>query len=292
MAITITRAIGSAGLVDAESDEWVYIITGTADQGEALAALKAEAPALSNNLYRGQCVVEEIYIDSENPADCRWRGRAPYAPFDGGENKPKEAIALDAIVIRGTTGGGTHHITSSLGTIATAVRAIGDGGNGKVPKTDNGIAWNGEEFEGIDIGVEQFDFTVTKVFTDPTDCNLSTIYALGWTVNNAEVSYTDTETGITITLAAGECLFKWMDFGRARGDDGLEVTYHMAASPNKAAGWRTFGPIEAPAKKGWEICWEYRTATEDAYSKRLTWQVQAVFVDKVYELGDHSGLAI
>jgi len=295
MPITVTERDTSRTLTDGESHERIYTVKGTADQAEALTALKAEAPLISNFLYRAPCTVEPLYVDSDHPAHCRWTGRAPYIPFDGEDGKSsKEAIALDGIVIRGTTGGGTMHMTHSLHTNASRGRYAPEeeGGFAATPDFKQGINFNGETFDGVDIGLRQFEFTVTKVWADPGDCILDTLYSLSWTVNNAQVVYTDTESGITITLAAGECLFKWADFGRARGDGGLEVTYHMAASPNMADGWMKIGDTDVPAKLGWKYMWVYSVPRKDTDTDRVVQQMEGVYIEQLYNIADHAGLAI
>jgi len=291
MSITVTERCTSRPLTDGKSHVRIYVVTGTSDEAEAMTALKAAAPSVANSLIRDVCEVEPDFIDTENPSHCRWIGRAPYISTEDKAGEEREPIALNGIVIQGTTGGGTMHRTHSIHTNSSRGRyAVPD--PAVAPDFQQGIGWNGEEFEGVDVGVRQFEFTIIKVWEVPGDLILDTLYNLSWTVNNAEVTYTDTETGIHITLAAGECLFKWADFGRSRGDGGLEVVYHMAASPNIADGEVKISDTDVPAKLGWKYVWTYCVPRKDDASDRVISTMEAIYVEQVYEIADHSGLAI
>ena len=82
MAIVCTEKIDSRQITDAQSAELVYTIAGTADEAEAIAALKAAAPATLGGLKRQPVSVEPVHVDTANPGTCIWTGTATYAPFE------------------------------------------------------------------------------------------------------------------------------------------------------------------------------------------------------------------
>ena len=76
--------------------------------------------------------------------------------------------------------------------------------------------------------------------------------------------------------------------GSVRGTEDWEITYRFAASPNVTN--LTMGGITGIAKPGWAYLW-VRYA-DDVSEKVLVKQPIAIYVEKVYEDGDFSGLAI
>ena len=90
-------------------------------------------------------------------------------------------------------------------------------------------------------------------------------------------------------MAAGECLFLGAS-GSKRGEEDWEITFRFAASPNRTG--ITVGDITGIAKKGWEYLWVRYADAEDAAAKALVKKPVAVYVEKVYEDGDFSGLGI
>ncbi len=87
----------------------------------------------------------------------------------------------------------------------------------------------------------------------------------------------------------GEVLFLGAS-GSKRGSDDWEITFRFAASPNKTG--LTVGDIVNINKKGWEYMWVRYADAEDAVAKAIVKKPVAVYVEKVYEDGDFSGLGI
>jgi len=142
--------------------------------------------------------------------------------------------------------------------------------------------------EGVDVVVPVFNFTVTKVWPENNLPSLGTIYSLTGKVNSGPFSVTDTETGLTISVDTGECLFNGASFGGQRGDGGVEFTYSFSASANRTG--ITVGSIGGISKKGWEYMWvRYADAEGDT---AIIKKPIDVHVEKVYELGNFGSLGL
>lgn len=289
MAATVTERFTSRVLSDGVSHERIYSIEGTADEAEALAALKAEAPTAANSLLRGECGVEPEDVDSNNPAGSLWLGRVPYtATGESASSGESSQIPIGGIIIQGTTGGGSHTIKVGLDrTYASATAPSGE----TAPAFKGAINVGGGVVHGVAVGLPVLDFTVTKVFDAAEVPTVLDIYRLGWTTNAAAVTFTDTESGISITMDAGEGLFTGIDFGRARADGGAEFVYHFSFSPN-ATDIEVGPDITVSSKTGHQYLWVYFEDAEDSGSNRLVQQPVAAYVETVYYAGDWDGLDI
>ncbi len=172
------------------------------------------------------------------------------------------------------TGGGTQHITQSLSTIAKKAKA------GETPPDfKQAIGVTTDSVEGVDITIPVFNFTETHYIAASlvTGTYKLTLFALTGKVNN----------GTFKGFAAGEVLFLGAP-GSKRGDDEWEITFRFAASPNVTG--LVVGDLEAIDKKGWEYLWVRYADAEN--EKVLVKQPAAVYVEKVYESGNFSGLGI
>lgn len=112
-----------------------------------------------------------------------------------------------------------------------------------------------------------------------TDAYKATLFALTGKVNDATFR----------NFAQGECLFLGAA-GSKRGGGDWEITYRFAASPNVSG--LTIGDITGIAKKGWEYLWVRYADAEDTAAKALVKKSIAVYVEKVYELGNFTLLGI
>jgi len=280
MTITVDEKPESRSTVVGQSHERIYLIRGTDDQAQAAAALLLETPAEVDGLALTTAKTDPISIDEDHPDACLWLGVASYS------QRSTTTITLGDIIIQGTTGGGTQTQRVSV------APSTGYAPPGKVaPNFDDAINVNGDTADGVEIGLRQFEFTVTKVFPSTAYPDLADIYPRCWTWNDVQVIYTDSETGLTLILEMGECLFKGVDFGRARGDGGIEFVYHMAASPNQAP-IAVGGNIVVANKLGWEYLWLFFAKKEDAIAKMVVTVPTAAYVAPVYYPSDHSFLGI
>jgi len=86
---------------------------------------------------------------------------------------------------------------------------------------------------------------------------------------------------------AGEVLFLGPS-GSTRDKDDWEITFRFAASPNVTG--LTVDDIAGIDKKGWEYMWVRYADAQD--QNILVKRPTAVYIEKVYEYGDFSGLGI
>lgn len=203
-----------------------------------------------------------------------WEALAHYEKF-----KPL-AVGEERFSFR--TGGGTEHITQSLGTTSYAVTGV------QIPDYQGAIGVNGDTVQGVDIGARVLEFSITKKFPTGT---LNTIlpillYKLTYTVNDAEWR----------GFQPGEVLFRGAS-GHDQNEDGDEITYDFAASPNVelevVLGNESFGGDPFPTvitKGGHEYLWfVYGNSTShDAHVKVPV----LAYVEKVYKEADFSQLEL
>jgi len=287
MAVTVTERPDSGSGSDGERkrDEKRYQVRGTADGVAARNALRDNSPPTYGGHPRKAWDVDPVYVDAQNPGRCLWEGVVRYGPAETERIEPE----IGETLIRSRSGGGTEHMVVPIarrgaygpaGDTAPEAHGIGDDGEGNV--------------EGVDVKAPRYEFTVTKVFTNPaTAPSDDTLRALADTVNSAEFSVTDSRTGRTITCAAGECLFRGHEAGAARGDGGLEITYNFAVRPNR-------GEFTIPGtditvtdgKKGWDYLWCRYAQAEDDTAKRLYAKAIGAYVDQVYYETDFTTLGI
>ena len=273
MPIVCTEKTDSRQITDTQSAELTYTITGTADEATAIASLKATAPTVLHNMKRQPVTVEPVHVDTTNPDKCIWTGTVNYAPFEYQE--PPEtgdsSFAFD-------TGGGTQHITQSLGTVGSYAAS------GTAPNFRGAVGVTHDNVEGVDITVPVYNFSETHYLSaaQVTTAYKGTLFQLTGKVNN----------GSFRGLAAGECLFLGAS-GSRRGtgpDDDWEITFRFAGSPNRTG--IAVGPISGISKKGWEYLWVRYADAEDTGSNTLVKQPIAAYVEKVYEDGNFAALGI
>ncbi len=287
MAVTVTEKpdseLGSDG--EAKQKQKRYIIHGTADGATARSELAAAAPTTYDGQARQSWDVEPVFVDAANPAGSWWGGTVTYDRARAGSLD----LASGEIVIRSRVGGGREHLVVPIaqrgayaptGETAPTAHGIGDDGRGNVA--------------GVEIEAFAWEFEVTKAFASPGDAPTdATFAAMAPGMNDAEFSVTDSKTGRTITLAAGECLFRGGHCGPLRQDGCFEVTYSFAARPNRSN--FAVGNTEITVtgdKKGHDYLWCRYAQTEDATAKRLYAKAIAAYVDQVYPEKDFSNLGI
>jgi len=271
MAATAHEILKSRDL-NGESATLRYRIRGTADASDARDALIAAAPSTFEGKARQTTAasVEPITIDENNADACIWEGEVPY----GLQNSTPPGTG-DSIY-NFDTGGGTQHITQSLSTTARYAP-----GEATAPDFKGAVGVTADSVEGVDIVVPVYHFSETHYKADAsvTAGYKATLFALTGTANNATFK----------GFAAGEVLFLGAS-GSKRGDDDWEITFRFAASPNVTG--LTVGNITGVAKKGWEYMWVRYADTEDTTAKAIVKRPASVHIEKVYNNGDFSGLAI
>jgi hypothetical protein len=272
MPITITENIESRQVTDGQSAELLYTIRGTADEAAAVSALKATAPALFHGLIRQPVTVEPVHVDTSTPgsaAQSIWTGTVNYAPQEHSE-PPQTGDSIFSF----DTGGGTHHITQSLQTIARYPS--------NAPDFKGAIGVTSDSVEGVDITVPVYTFSETHYLPASmvTNAYKGTLFHLTGKVNS----------GGFRGLAAGECLFLGASGSQRGAGEDWEVTFRFAGSPNRTG--ISVGSITGISKKGWEYLWVRYGDVEDTSSHTLVKQPIAAYVEKVYEDGNFAGLGL
>jgi hypothetical protein len=249
---------------DGAQVDLAYIISDTDDDLAVKAALLAGSPTVYDGLVRQSAHIEPI-----GPG--LWEGTVRYAPFVYQPPQTGESsFTFD-------TGGGTQHITQSLQTVGKYPAA-------SAPDFAGAIGVTHDNVEGVDITIPVYQFSETHYLapTLVTPAYQGTLFALTGKVNNAPFRACDT----------GECLFLGAS-GSRRGtslDADWEITFRFAGSPNVTG--LTIGTITGINKKGWEYMWVRYADSEDATAKVLVKKPVAIYIEKVYELGNFSLLGI
>lgn len=263
MPVTVTekwdsreQSVGEQSSVDLR-----FVVVGTADDITAHSELIAQTPTTYNNLVRQSTHLERV-------AEEVWEGSVRYGPFE----PPRTGDSTFAF----DTGGGTQHITQSLGTVGAW------GAPGIFPPNFHGaIGATQDSIEGVDITVPIYNFSETH-FIDPayvTGAYKAALFYLTGTMNN------DGFRG----FGAGEVLFLGAA-GSVRGQEHWEITYRFAASPNVVG--LTVGSISGISKRGWDYLWVRYADVEDTAARMLVKRPLAVYVEQVYPLTNFAGLGI
>ncbi len=282
MAITCEERINSPRITqgtDRVSIERQFVIKGTASYADALDALDSAAGA-SFTIGTGSTSVDysrqEISIEPES--EDLWNGSARYGSSDatgGGSG------AIGDSSFSFDTGGGTQHVTTSKTQTVYGV----DGSSG-TENFENAIGYDGQNVNGIDIVIPQFQWTETHIKgTDSvTSLYKRTVAALTGKVNDAGFR----------GFNAGEVLFVGAS-GTRTGTERWSITFKFAYSPNQTN--LLINPqstaddqITVATKKGWEYLW-VRFKDKPGVGQVLKAPEYAV-VDKVYDAGNFSDLGI
>jgi hypothetical protein len=259
MPITIIEKFDSREAtegVENPTADLLYSIQGTEDDVAVRGLVESTVPAFYVGLPFQEYHIKPL-------GNGLWEASARYAKHD-----PKESsFSFD-------TGGGTQHITQSLKTIGKHAPP------GEVaPDFKQAIGVTTDSVEGADITVPVYNFTETHYIDSSlvTGAYKATLFFLTGRTN----------AGVFKGFQPGEVLFLGSS-GSKRGKDDWEITYRFAASPNVTG--LKIGDIVGIDKKGWEYLWVRYADAEDA--KVLVKQPIAVYVEKVYEEGDFSGLGV
>ena len=255
---------------DAQSAEFVYTLTGVADENSARILATNSTASTYGDLIRKSITLEPVHVDTTDLAACIWEITVQY----GEQTAPEEGESSFSF----DTGGGTQHITQSLGTVGSYAAS------GTAPDFGGAIGVTHDNVEGVDITIPVYNFSETHYLpaSQVTSAYKGTLFNLTGKVNS----------GSFRGLAAGECLFLGAS-GSRRGtapEDDWEITFKFAGSPNRSG--ITVGPISGISKKGWEYLWVRYADVEDAASNTLVKQPVAAYVEKVYEEGNFGALGI
>jgi hypothetical protein len=237
--------------------ELKYIVIGTAEQAEVLAALLGEAPSTIDNIRR-------MEVRAEPLGDGIWSCTVPY------ESAKQSQYTFE-------TGGATAHITQSLQTVA---RYAASGST--APDFYGAIGVNGDSIDGTDVTVPTFNFT--EIYSLPA-ATVTGSYKLALFNCTGKVN-----SGAFRGFAAGEVLFLGAS-GAKTGVDDWEISFKFAASPN-VTNLSIGGEITVSSKKGWDYLWVRFADAEDSTAKALVKRPVAAYVERVYESADFSTMGL
>jgi hypothetical protein len=277
-----SRSIQTDEYGNLKSAEFIYLLRGTSDEALALQTTfdntKSSYTGEGNTLFRSSVKVDPVYVDAITNTGI-WTVTVDYAPVS-----PAQQAASVSVISFDTTGG-TQHIQHSIetrspqhvagGGVAPLFGGLGEGqGGGAIGVTSDG------NVEGVDITVPVYTWSEMREFTDAQVAEYRPHwYSLTGTVNNAAFK----------GFAAGEVLFGGVS-GSKRTEGSTEgkweVTAKFSGSPN-----RTGIKIDVMTnieKKGWDYMWVLYQPYEHSSASSLVRRAKAVYIEKVYQDGDHS----
>jgi len=234
--------------------EVVYVVRGTDDEQQAIAAVRDVAPTTRGEMVRGQIAAEPI-------TGTDWEVSVEYAADDDGSGE----YAFE-------TSGGSQHITHSRETLRRYPDGAADH-KGAIGVTADGVA-------GCDITVPVYRWSETHAIDDAdvTDAYKGKLFRLTGKTNDAAFR----------GCAAGEALFLGAAGSRRADGTKWDITFHFAASPNQTG--LTIGDFANITKGGWEYLWIAYEHDTDADTHTMV--PKAVYVERVYDDGDFGDLGI
>jgi hypothetical protein len=216
--------IGDARRVTrSRSAETVFLVQDTSDETDALDAVLSAAPASIDGMpLKDVGPLEPIGDPTET---LRWRCGVQYAPLAGALR------AVGSVTISGEIAAQKQQVFQSLVHLGDYPTGACDY-KGLLNVTDDAV-------EGAEVDVWGIQFEVIKVFAADELPDLAVILYLSGTggrtpVNAGPFSVTDSETGLSLSFAAGELRLLGLRFGRARGDGAVEFAYSFLAALNRS----------------------------------------------------------
>ena len=273
MAVTVEEKPDSREITTGDNASAVlrYSIRGTADDGEAKAALGSEAPSTYDGLVRKSREVTPVFVDVSSPDKSIWEGVARYGRRVSQPETGESVYSFD-------TGGGTQHVTQSRET------AHKYGAGGAAP-TDFGGAI-GVTGQGQDLSVQGIDVTVPMFNWTETHYLAGVYVTTGYKKALRDLTGTINSAGFR-GFAAGEVLFRGARGSMRSGSD-WEITFNFSSSLNRYG--MQVGGITGIEKGAWDYLW-VRYVRGVSEGKQLP-QPTAVYVERVYPRGDFYGLGI
>jgi hypothetical protein len=238
---------------------------GAANDADVRATALASIPTSYNSIPRSSIRI------TEQVNDTTWKVVASY-------EQPDASGGSDIATLENTytfeIGGGTQNVKQ--GRLATV----------KYP-TDapfiDGINFDGENINGVDIITTQFQWSETFWFSPAfvTTTYKNTISAIVGTVNDASFR----------GYPAGELLFLGAT-GTKQGNGWWQITFKFARERNQTS--ISVGDIHNIAKTGWQYMWvRYEDAVDGTgANKMLVKKAKAVYVETVYMSWSWAGLGI
>ena len=270
----MTQIIVEEGFFDRHEEvgkslEVPYFVFHAANESEVKAACEREPGegglpnAISDCLFDGYSIEDRVN-------ETTWKVIARYKrPVWEQVMSPDAKFTFD-------TGGGTQHVTQSLSTAGRYGKSSA--------KYQGAIGFDGKNVQGVDITVPVFNFTESHWFTDAQMSQGFKLTLFRLTGKTNAQAFRGFSGGEVLFLGAG---------GNRQGDDPSdkwELTYKFAAMPNRSN--FSIGGITVVSKLGWEYLWvRYQDDVDDDNQEAIKVPV-AVYVERVYEGANFSGLGI
>ncbi|MEZ6057203.1 MAG: hypothetical protein R3C01_10915 [Planctomycetaceae bacterium] len=239
-----------------------HVIRGTSDEFVAQAELDRLTPDDFGDLVKESVQITERLGEEAWQGEVRWSLRVP--PETG-----ESTFTFD-------TGGGTQHITQSLGTVGryAPLDEVAPDFGGAIGVTPDGV-------EGVDIQVPVYQFSETHYL--PPELVTAQYKGLLFSLTGAVCSepFRGFQPGEVLFLGAS---------GSVRSQTDWELSYKFAASPNVEG--LVVGEITGITKRGWDYLWVRYEPVEDKSSHTLVKRPQAVYVEQVYPYASFAGLGI
>ena len=268
MSITVAEKIDSreSSTGDNATVALKYLVSGTADDLAAKAALGTYSPETYDGLIRQSREVEAI---GDPTVSLAWEGTVRYGVKGNKPETGESSFSFD-------TGGGTQHITQSISTVQSYAPA------GSTPPNFQGaIGVTKDSVEGVDITMPVYNFSETHYF----DASVVTSAYKGLLFHKTGMYNNDDFKGFD----PGEVLFLGAS-GSKRGKGDWEISFRFAASQNRDE--IMVGSIGPISKKGWEYLWVRYEDAEDTAAKAIIKRPVAAYVEKVYYGTDFTSLGI
>lgn len=280
MSITVEEKFGRR--LSASSAELVYFIKGTEDAGDARDEMLSVAPSTHEGLVRNSAASEVDEIPGYPGGG--YTGRVQYVGVDPPGGGGGVRLDVGQTEFRFTTVGGTTNRKHALDRVAGYSIYGGDVTGmfpGLVAVDDNGVP------QGVDIPVGSFDFEITKIYTmaQMNNAKIIAIQAASGKVNSDQVTISSTYPNISLTLEAGELLFRGAN-GGPRGTEEYQVTFSFSAESNLIG--QSVGDIDGIDKDGWDALWTKQITYETDSSMSV--KPTHVFIERVIERVATSGL--
>jgi len=260
-----SMALDSGGAFD--TAKIVYKVFDAADEKEALLAVYNSAGKTFEGLSLDTVEMDERLTGTAWKIVANYKGSSdtPDSADDGEETYSFEI------------GGGTTRVTQSLDTVSYS-----SGESESAPDLGHAIEWDGEKANGVDIYVPTFNFHIAKWFNvSQLDTQLQkNIASVAGKVNKNPFR----------GFARGEVLFIGAVGQWKKSDTVTEITFHFAVSENKEG--YDVGEIRIAQKFGWWYQWVQLSKKADEESKSILPQVDAVYLEQVYNEIDFRKLGI
>jgi len=267
MSITIIESGVSSQSGSAPTREQNYIVLGAAGISEAEAALISGTSVTKPSGWSGfpqvigSLVADTLDVTMHGASESTFEASVGYK-----KAKRPDPPETNAEEVSFDISSQTIKVTQSKETISKTAAS------GDAPDFKGGVGFDGEKFQGADVMVEAFSFSITlyKPIAQITNAYIQTLRNAAFRTN------TDTFKG----MAPGECLFVGAS-GSKRNEDDYAIAHKFMAVKNATG--LSVGDITGISKKGWEYMWALYENEEDDTAKKVTPRPTAAYVERLYD---------